>query len=505
MRTKSQIAGINGLAGALMALSVSAPNGEPVWWLALVSLSLLAWQLNSASHWVEAAWVGWCFSAVWLAGSFWWLYIAMHSYGGLPALASALAVVLLAGSIALIYAGFCAAFALAAPKTPALRAFSFASIWMLAELARGNWFTGFGWGGVAYTQVTGPLASYASWVGAFGISAIVAWLAMCLTGLSRASNTTRIAFVLLIVLPWSTSKIQTEWTESTGRLKVALLQGNIPQNEKFVPGSGVPMALDWYGQELLKNQTSLIVTPETALPLLPQELPKNYLNNIAKRYASGEQAAMIGIPMGNLRDGYTNSVLGFKPGQAEPWRYDKHHLVPFGEVIPPMFKWFVRLMHIPLGDFKRGEPDQRSFEWQGQRLAPNICYEDLFGEEIGARFIEADQAPTILVNSSNIAWFGNTLAIDQHMNISRLRSLEFERPMIRATNTGASVIIDHHGQVTHSLERHTQGVLQGTVEGRSGITPYAWWVSRFSLWPLWAIGLVLSLGLWRFKKHKAVH
>jgi apolipoprotein N-acyltransferase len=265
------------------------------------------------------------------------------------------------------------------------------------------------------------------------------------------------------------------------------------------------MALNWYGQELLRNQTSLVVTPETAIPLLPQELPKNYLAAIAKRYAKGEQAALIGMPMGNMREGYTNSMLGFKPGQTEPWRYDKHHLVPFGEVIPPMFKWFVRLMHIPLGDFNRGEPDQRSFEWQGQRLAPNICYEDLFGEEIGARFSEAELAPTILVNSSNIAWFGNTLAIDQHQNISRLRAMEFERPMIRATNTGATVIIDHHGQVTYSLARHTQGVLQGTVEGRSGITPYAWWVSRYSLWPLWALGLLVVLGLGRAKKQKTAN
>ena len=104
------------------------------------------------------------------------------------------------------------------------------------------------------------------------------------------------------------------------------------------------------------------------------------------------------------------------------------------------------------------------------------------------------QAPTVFVNISNIAWFGNTVAIDQHLQISRLRALEFGRPMIRATNTGATAIIDHRGEVTHFLPRHTRGALVGEVQGRSSITPYAWWVGRFGLWPLWALSLVV-LGL----------
>ena len=151
-------------------------------------------------------------------------------------------------------------------------------------------------------------------------------------------------------------------------------------------------------------------------------------------------------------------------------------------------------MNIPLGDFNRGAVGQPSFAWQGQRLAPNICYEDLFGEELAARFVDGRQAPTVFVNVGNIAWFGNTVAIDQHLQISRMRALEFGRPMIRATNTGATVIINRLGDVTHSLPRHTRGALTGDVQGRSGITPYAWWAGRFGLWPLWALGLVIALG-----------
>ena len=250
--------------------------------------------------------------------------------------------------------------------------------------------------------------------------------------------------------------------------------------------------MGWYGEQLRDASTALVVAPETALPLLPQQLPEGYWQALESRFASGNQAALIGLPLGSFETGYSNSVVGLKPGQAELYRYDKHHLVPFGEFVPSGFRWFIDLMNIPLGDFNRGAVGQPSFDWQGQRLAPNICYEDLFGEELGARFIAPALAPTVLVNVSNIGWFGNTVAIDQHLQISRMRALEFARPMIRATNTGPTVIIDHQGQVTHSLPRHTRGALVGSVQGRNGTTPYAWWVARYGLWPLWGLGLAIA-------------
>jgi apolipoprotein N-acyltransferase len=296
------------------------------------------------------------------------------------------------------------------------------------------------------------------------------------------------------------ASVPRESETTTPRLPVALLQGNIPQDEKFEGGTGIPIALEWYGRQMQASTASLVVLPETAIPVLPQQLPAGYFDAIRQRFSTGAQAALVGIPLGSFDEGYTNSVIGLKPG-AQPYRFDKHHLVPFGEFIPPLFKWFTRMMNIPLGDFNRGPIGQPPFEWQGQRLAPNICYEDLFGEELAARFANPASAPTIFVNVSNIAWFGNSVAIDQHLQISRMRTLEFERPMIRATNTGATVIIDHRGRVTHSLPRHTRGVLSGEVEGRNTITPYAWWVSRLGLWPFWlaSLGLV-AVAAWRRKR-----
>ncbi len=466
-------------------------QGAPLWWLQWLALSVLALVVRRSVHWRQAAAAGLWFASIWLSATFWWLYVAMHTYAGLHAVLAALAVFALAATLGLYYAGACGLFWRLAHTRPAVASLAFAALWTLAEMARGVWFTGFGWGAVGYAHTNGPLAWYAPWVGAYGMAALAAWLAMSVTALPRPSLGHAAAVLAVLLGPLLVPAAGNEWSAPAGGLSVTLLQGNIPQDEKFAPGSGVPLALQWYGEQLQANRSQLIVTPETAIPLLPQQLPAGYTAALLARFAHGGQAALVGIPLGSYAEGYTNSVIGLQAGEAQPWRYDKHHLVPFGEFIPPLFKWFIRLMNIPLGDFNRGSVGQPSFSVAGQRLAPNICYEDLFGEELGARFRDAAAAPTVFVNASNIGWFGDTVAIDQHLQISRMRALEFQRPFVRATNTGATVIMDHRAQVTAALPRHTRGILEGSVQGRTGSTPFAWWVSRFGLWPLWLAMLAL--------------
>ena len=496
------------LASGPLSQSLGFQYGQPVWWLPLLSLGLLAWLLDGWRHtalaqgarqaWRPAAWLGGLFATAWLAGTFWWIFIALHTYGGLPAVLSVVAVVTLAALLAIYYAAVCAAFVLLAPMQPARAAIIFACLWLLAELARGVWLTGFGWGAVAYAQLNGPLIAYAPWIGMYGVCLLVAWWVMTLAqGMRwRGSGVASVLAVAALLVPhWGGAP----WvsTTSAGRLDVTLLQGNIPQDEKFEPGSGVPLALQWYHEQLRASHTSLVIAPETAIPLLPQQLQPDYWQGLQDRFSKGDQAALLGMPLGDMAAGYTNSVVGFQPGRDGLWRYDKQHLVPFGEFIPPMFKWFTEMMNIPLGDFNRGAKKQPQFEWKGQRLALNICYEDLFGEELGLQFSDLAQSPTVFVNVSNLAWFGESLAMDQHLHIARMRALEFARPFVLATNTGTTAIVDHQGRVTSALARGTRGALVTEVEGRDGVTPFAAWVARFGLWPYWGlIGIVLSLAAW---------
>ncbi len=509
------------LAGLLHALSIADPwTGQAHGSLQIVALALLVASLERSSSARQSALQAWLFACAWLCGSFWWLYISMHTYGGLPAPLAALAVLALAGALSLYYAAAGWAYRHWALdlQPAALRAVVFAALWLAAELARGTVFTGFGWGGSGYAHVDGILAGYAPWIGVYGIAAVSAGLAAGLAyltlrnraALSRQAWSGVGLWLLVFVLPWWLNAAVPQGA-STGQLQVALLQGNIPQDEKFQPGSGVPMALRWYYEQLqevhgvttlegspAKQEPVLVVAPETALPLLPQRLPEGYWSSLETRYARGSQAAMIGLPMGDRHGGYTNSAVVLAH-DAGSWRYDKHHLVPFGEFIPTGFKWFTQMMNIPLGDFRRGPVGAPSWAWQGQRLAPNICYEDLYGDELAARFADAEQAPTILVNLSNIAWFGDSVAIDQHLNISRMRALEFARPFVRATNTGATAIIDHRGQVVATVPRLTRAVLRGSVEGRSGLTPYARWAAHLGLWPyvLWVLLVLGGAFCWR--------
>lgn len=511
-------------AGAVQAISVASPwDGAPKWWLQTLSMAVLVGLLRAVpnraaesgrSPIVVGGLVGWLFSTAWLAATFWWLFISMHTYGGLAAPLAAAGVLALAAALALYYGLACACFVRWGGTRPLPQALVFGACWLLAELARGQWLTGFPWGAVGYSHVDGPLSGLAPWVGVYGVGLAAACLAVALSwglqvspsqgqqtsaavrGRKTGSRWLRtsppwLAAAALLLMSGLAGRVP--FSEPAGRLDITLLQGNIPQDEKFMPGTGVPQALAWYGQQLRDAETSLVVAPETAIPLLPSQLPDGYWHPLLQQLAADGRAALIGMPTGSLEDGYVNAAVGLLPGQ-QPYAYGKHHLVPFGEFIPPLFRWFTELMAIPLGDFTRGPPVQAPMQWAGQRLAPNICYEDLFGEEIAMGFADPERAPTIMVNLSNIGWFGQSIAVDQHLHISRMRSLEFQRPMVRATNTGATAVIDHLGRVTHRLPPHTRDVLVASVEGRQGEpTPYASWAARYGLWPLWAWGLATLL------------
>lgn len=468
-----------GLA-ALGALQTLAFVHTAAWALPLLAVAVLAAAVAPVRPRCAALY-GWAFGFGWLAAGTWWLFISMHRYGGIPAPLAGAAVALLAGALALYLALAMAGFARWRSGQSAPDALLFAALWLLAELARGLLFTGFPWLASGYAQIDGPLAPLLPLVGVYGVGALAAAVsaALAATWRARAAGVAVLALAALVPVP--------QFTRAAGTLTLALLQPDVAQDEKFA-ADRLPQTLAWVAQALASADAALVVAPETAVPLLPdqlEDLAPGYRAALASAFGAGGRAALVGMPLGSFDEGYTNSVVGFSAATAQaPYRYDKHHLVPFGEFIPAGFRWFTDAMGIPLGDFTRGPAPAPSFAFAGQRIAPNICYEDLFGEELALRFADAAAAPTMLANLSNIGWFGDTVAVPQHLNISRTRALELQRAMLRATNTGATAVIDHAGRVTASLRPFTRGVLQAQAQGREGVTPYAWWAARAGLWPL---------------------
>ena len=499
LRLLGEIVGIALLGGAQTVAFVH----PALWPLQLLAIALLAWRVGGASP-RKAALLGWAFGTAWLCAGTWWMYVSMHRYGGLSAGLAALAVFALCAFLSLYLAAAMAAVArwrrLAALPSAAM----FAGAWLLAELARGVIFTGFPWVASGYAHVDSPFGGFAPWVGVYGLGAIVAGVAAAFgfsrPGAARAWLAPGLLLAATLALGAVAGRI--DYTRPTGSISVSLLQGNVPQEEKFAMRH-VRQALTATVAQLVGAGGELVIGPETVIPLLPASLDPAVWQDLLERFRQPGRAALIGLPLGNEELGYTNSAAGISAATAALaggfYRYDKHHLVPFGEFIPTGFRWFTELMHIPLGDFNRGRLNAPSFVVHGQRVAPNICYEDLFGEELAARFVAEDQAPTILANLSNIGWFGKTIAVAQHLEISRMRSLELQRPMVRATNTGATAVIDHRGVVLKSLPPFERGTLDASVEGRSGRTPFATWAGTLGLWPLFAIGVatLLAAGLGR--------
>jgi apolipoprotein N-acyltransferase len=496
-------------------LQTVAYGADDLWWLQGLGVAVLAWRVAPMT-WGRAAWLGWVFSVAWLSGSFWWLYISMHQYGGLQSWMAVAAVLALAGGLSLFLALAMGVFAAWHRGRLVMDACLFAACWLLAELARGTFLTGFPWASSGYAHLESPLIALAPWVGVYGVGAVAALLAALSVFSFTGAYSERPAWAVLALATLALLLLGLWgggfYTRPAQTVRVTLLQPNVPQDDKF-SAAMMPQTLAWMARQLVHAEGDLVVAPETALPMLPEELPTDYWAHLQRHFSAPGNAALIGMPLGNAVQGYTNSVVGLSASKAGPtpdsaYRYNKHHLVPFGEFIPNGFHWFTAMMRIPLGDFLQGPLSAPAFELKMPtgivRVAPNICYEDLFGEELAAWFVDEARAPGILANLSNVAWFGNTVAVPQHLQISRMRSMEFQRPMIRATNTGATVVIDHTGRVTDRMAFFTRGSLDAVVQARNGLTPFARWSSHWHLRPLWGLGVLTLLICRRWRHPKSV-
>ena len=459
------------LAGASSLLSFE-PFG---WWpLQFPALAWLFYQVGMGSSTRRATYLGWAFGFGWSVAGMHWLYIAITRFGGLPAVLGAIAIALLG-----LYMGLFGAFTAGVGTwlrkrwslpVPAFLMLVLPILWGVSEWMRGWIFTGFPWAAAGYAHNAAPLGGFAPIVGVYGIGVLVALCASCLVMLTQRHKMPALALFGVLLVAGGLLR-QVAWTEPSGRpITVRLLQGNVGQDQKFA-AEYLGEILVRYRDMLTAAPADLIAAPETAIPVFPQQLPPNYLNIFREYAARTGSAYLFGIPLADSPTAYANSVAGIGP-QGQSYRYDKHHLVPFGEFIPTGFRWFTDLMQIPLGDFTRGAAVQAPFAVKDQLVLPNVCYEDVFGDEIAKQLRDAPRPATLLLNVSNLAWYGQSVAIPQHLQISRMRSLETGRPMLRATNTGATAIIDGRGNVVQQIPYDRQDVLAASVQGMRGMTPY---------------------------------
>jgi apolipoprotein N-acyltransferase len=446
---------------------------------ALTLAGLLAlWQRASSPR--RAGALGFAFGLGLFAAGVSWVYVALSTFGGMPAPVAAIGT-----------AGFCAYLALfpalagwfAARTTKpdsVARLIVAAAAWTVSEWLRGWLFSGFGWLAIGYAQVAAPLAGYAPIGGVLlpglFLALTGAWLTHAVTGIAPHRRRT-LASAVAVAIVWlcGSALARVDWSHPVGDpTTVSLVQGNVEQDVKFEP-SYREKTFAIYADLVAKSRGRLIVLPESALPMFADEVPPEYVEELRRVAQRNGGDLLLGLfffePPTSAEDEerYFNSVVSV--GTATTQVYRKHHLVPFGETIPlkPVFGWFIRnVLAIPLADQTPGAAYQEPFAVAGQRLAVNICYEDAFGSELARRAADA----SLLVNVTNDAWYGHSLAAEQHEQIAAMRALETARPMLRATNTGITSIIDHHGVERSRLPWFTRGVLEGTVAGRQGLTPY---------------------------------
>ncbi|WP_426189240.1 apolipoprotein N-acyltransferase [Massilia sp. DWR3-1-1] len=485
------------IAGGLSLFSF-APFGA--WPLQFALLAFVFYQVGMDTSVRRASAIGWAFGLGWSVAGMHWLYIAITRFGGLPGPVAALALLLL-GAYMGLFAGLAMGVAAWLRRRWSLPVAAYLLLvlpacWGLSEWLRGWVFTGFPWASSGYAHTGSALAGYAPIVGVYGVGVLVAVCGACLTMLTQRARWPAIG-LLAAILALGLGLRQLDWTRPHGKpLSVRLLQGNVAQDEKFDP-LHLRDALDLYHDLITAAPADLIATPETAIVLYPYQLPPDYLPSLASFARASGSALLVGMPLAASQEdalhNAANAIAGMAPDGAS-YRFDKQHLVPFGEFVPTGFRWFVDMMAIPLGDFKRGAAVQAPFAVKDQFVLPNVCYEDAFGEEIALQLRASATPATMLLNASNLAWYGQSVAIPQHLQISRMRAIETGRPMLRATNTGATAIIDPHGAVLASLPADQRGVLSASVQGMRGNTPY---IVCGNLLFLALAGVALACAWWR--------
>ena len=474
------------LLGGLLLPLAFAPFGYG--FLAVISLVLLFFSWMSADP-AAAFRRGYWFGLGQYGIGVSWVFISLHQYGGAGPVTAGALTTLLVAFLALYPAlvGWLAArFFRTNNSATARLIWVYPGMWVILEWFRGWFLTGLPWLLVGYTQTDTPLRGLAPVVGIFGVSLATAMLAGLLLATVRDDGWRRRGALagILVILGLCAALDRVHWTKPAGEpFRAAVLQGNIPQDQKWLPEvqlSTIQLYVDLTRQQ---DGARLIVWPETAIPAFYQNIEQEIVPQLEAEARRHRADLLIGIPYYDRgTDRYFNALvaLGGRRGF-----YFKRHLVPFGEYLPirPLLGFVLDLLQIPLSDFAAGKDRQEALNAAGYPLAATICYEDIFGQEALAGLPEA----AYLVNVTNDAWFGDSIAPHQHWQMARMRAIETGRYMVRSTNTGVSGIIAADGSVAVAAPLFQKTVVQGMVAPMQGATPYI----RYGDWPV--IGFLLAV------------
>ncbi|OQX30882.1 MAG: apolipoprotein N-acyltransferase [Candidatus Sedimenticola endophacoides] len=475
-------------AGAL-AVPAFAPYG--LYPLALLSPALLLLLLGRGGSPGEGARLGWCYGVGLLGFGVFWMHISIDRFGNVGSALAILLTLLFIFTMALYYAllgwGVRRLSGAGAGGGPLLL---FAGLWVLGEWLRGWLLGGFPWLVLGYSQIDSALAGWAPLFGVYGVSLVLV-LGAGLLVMGLRGGPGRIPALLFLAALWGGgAALQTlEWTRPGEALRVSLVQGNIAQELKWKRAQLAP-TLRLYSELTEPHwESDIVIWPETAVPAFAHQVEEAFLAPLSERARETDTALLLGVPVWeDAGRRYYNAMLSLG---AVRDHYYKRHLVPFGEFMPlrsllgPLLEW----MQVPMSDFAAGEGGAPLIRLGRFRAGVSICYEDAFGEEMLAALPLAD----FLVNASNDAWFGDSLAPHQHLQIARQRALETGRYLLRATNTGISAIIDPQGRLLGTSPAFRRHVLQGSIRVMHGTTPYVRWGNAVAV----LLAAALALLGWR--------
>lgn len=447
-----------------------------------LAVLFLAWQGRPERRWQAAFAYGIGLFGVGVS----WVYISLATFGNMPL---ALALVCVAGFIAIL-AGFPVLAALAtrlvggASEVVSLL-LVFPACWVAAEVARNHLLTGFSWLESGYSQVGTPLANLATMSGVHGVSLVTAVLAGLLACAASGAGGRRLAWLALLPLPYLAGHLagRVAWTVEDGPpVRAALVQGNVPLATKWNLAAANRVAQRYLDLSRDIEEVDLIVWPESPLPFFIDQMGARFYDEVVALSAPLLSGFLERRPRPDGFDYYNSAVYFGLPAQT----YRKQHLVPFGEYTPlaALFEPLVAFFDVPMSVLSPWRGEQAPMTIAGRAAAVSICYEDAFPADIRPLARQAQ----FLVNITEDAWFGDSLASAQRLQMARMRSIETARPMFRASNTGLATLIDHRGVVQAVSPRNVEYVLTGALQPRDGETPYL----RFGDGPL-LLALVLMV------------